>query len=53
MARAASAETIALPIYPELGAERQETVIRAMADVLGLAASSHGKTYQVPSKRAA
>lgn len=44
----ASAETIALPIYPELGAERQERVVRAIADTLGIAAGSRGKTYQFP-----
>lgn len=49
----ASADTIALPIYPELGSERQETVVRALANVLGVATSGHGRTYHFPQKRAA
>lgn len=35
VAERASMETIALPIYPELGEERQERVVRAIAAALG------------------
>jgi len=34
-AEAASAEVLSLPIFAELGAERQETVVRAVARALG------------------
>jgi dTDP-4-amino-4,6-dideoxygalactose transaminase len=42
----ASAETIALPIYPELGVERQDRVVRAMAETLGLV--GHRKVLPLP-----
>lgn len=54
-AERASAETIALPIYPELGAERQQQVVGAIADVLKAQARSQDNAYRRPEtdKRAA
>jgi dTDP-4-amino-4,6-dideoxygalactose transaminase len=54
-AERASAETIALPIYPELGAERQQLVVRAIADVLQVAAGARQASLRFPNsdKRAA
>jgi dTDP-4-amino-4,6-dideoxygalactose transaminase len=54
-AERASAETIALPIYPELGAQRQQQVVQEIADVLQVKARAKGRTYQFPDakKRAA
>lgn len=54
-AERASAETIALPIYPELGAERQQQVVRAIADVLQVQVRTQDNTYRQPEadKRAA
>ncbi len=53
-AELASAETLALPIYPELGAARQELVVGAMADALGVGRVA-GKALTMPNrgKRAA
>ena len=47
-AERAAAETVALPIYPELGEARQEQVIRAVADTLGVSSDSRAKTYHFP-----
>lgn len=44
-AERASAQTIALPIYPELGAERQLQVVRAIVDVLQVQAGAQNKSY--------
>jgi dTDP-4-amino-4,6-dideoxygalactose transaminase len=54
-AERASAETIALPIYPELGAARQQQVVSAIADVLQVAAGAGDTSFRVPNanKRAA
>ncbi len=53
-AELASAETVALPIYPELGAARQEIVVRAMAEVLGVSRNaSLRKSSSASGKRAA
>ncbi len=54
-AERASAETVALPIYPELGAERQELVVQAMCDSFGISVSRHERTFSLPhsGKRAA
>lgn len=41
----ASAETIALPIFPELGAVRQEAVVRAMAQILKTSHASQSRSY--------
>ncbi|MCA9076736.1 MAG: DegT/DnrJ/EryC1/StrS family aminotransferase [Planctomycetaceae bacterium] len=51
----ASAETVALPIYPELGAARQELVVRAISDSLGVSRAHRERTFSLPqhSKRAA
>jgi len=54
-AERASAETIALPIYPELGAQRQQQVVSAIADVLHAGAKAQDRTYHFrdADKRAA
>lgn len=54
-AERASAETVALPIYPELGAQRQELVVQAMCDSLGVGRSHRERTFSLPQtgKRAA
>ncbi|MEZ6147612.1 MAG: DegT/DnrJ/EryC1/StrS family aminotransferase [Planctomycetaceae bacterium] len=54
-AERASAETIALPIYPELGAARRELVVRAMCETLGVGMAHRGRTFSLPqsNKRAA
>jgi dTDP-4-amino-4,6-dideoxygalactose transaminase len=54
-AERASMETVALPIFPELGAARQESVVRAVAETLGEGRVSATRTYSLPEaeKRAA
>ncbi|MGD9855780.1 MAG: DegT/DnrJ/EryC1/StrS family aminotransferase [Planctomycetaceae bacterium] len=54
-AERASAQTVALPIYPELGAVRQERVVRALAESLGVSRAAWTRTISLPEpeKRAA
>jgi dTDP-4-amino-4,6-dideoxygalactose transaminase len=54
-AERSSAETLALPIFPELGAARQESVVRAIAETLGEARLPATRTFSHPEaeKRAA
>ena len=40
----AAAEVLSLPVFPELGAERQELVVRGIARALGCLASESGKS---------
>jgi dTDP-4-amino-4,6-dideoxygalactose transaminase len=44
---AASAEVLSLPIFAELGAERQETVVRAFARALGRSADDRGEASRL------
>jgi dTDP-4-amino-4,6-dideoxygalactose transaminase len=41
---AAAAEVLSLPVFPELGAERQELVVRGIARALGCLASENDET---------
>ncbi|MBX3436242.1 MAG: DegT/DnrJ/EryC1/StrS family aminotransferase, partial [Planctomycetaceae bacterium] len=49
-AERASAQTVALPIYPELGAERQERVVRSLAESLGVARAAWTRTISLPEQ---
>jgi dTDP-4-amino-4,6-dideoxygalactose transaminase len=44
---AASAEVLSLPIFAELGAERQETVVRTLARALGRSADDRGEASRL------
>lgn len=54
-AERAADETLALPIYPELGAERQELVVHALAETLKSSGAARKRSFAVPEpgKRAA
>ncbi len=54
-AERAAAETVALPIYSELGEARQESVVRAMAEALGVSRNLRARSISLPDpeKRAA
>lgn len=54
-AERASTETLALPVYPELGDARQEIVVRAIAESLGVVSTTTETTLPFPEagKRAA
>lgn len=54
-AERASAETLALPIFPELGAARQESIVQAIAETLGEGRLPATRTFSLPDseKRAA
>jgi dTDP-4-amino-4,6-dideoxygalactose transaminase len=41
---AAAAEVLSLPVFPELGAERQELVVRGIARALGCLTSESDET---------
>lgn len=49
-AERASTQTVALPIYPELGADRQELVVRAIADSLGVSRASRTRLISLPEQ---
>ena len=52
-AEAACEEVIALPIYPELGAERQYRVVEALAESFGMTLSQPFAAFGEPSRKAA